>query len=108
MERKVKATEARVHFGELMKRAVDQGETIIVERAGVPQVVIMPVKEFEKLKARREAKGRPLALQRALQLRAGIQKRRERDGRRGPFPDMSDLLEELRDERDAEIIDGVS
>jgi len=34
MARRVSATEARIRFGELMRRAVEDKEAIIVERGG--------------------------------------------------------------------------
>lgn len=50
MERKMTATDTRIHFGEVMRRVVEQGEEIIVERAGLPQVVILSVDTYERMK----------------------------------------------------------
>jgi prevent-host-death family protein len=36
MKRTVSATQARIHFGELMRRVVESQEPIIVERGGKP------------------------------------------------------------------------
>lgn len=47
-ERTVSATEARVHFGELLDSVVDKQEVVVVERAGVPQVVIVSVEEWKR------------------------------------------------------------
>lgn len=47
----VSATEARIHFGELMRTAVEQQQPIIVERAGRPHVVILSFEEYERLRA---------------------------------------------------------
>lgn len=44
------ATEARVHFGKVLRR-VENNETITVERGGQPKAVILSVEEYEKLKA---------------------------------------------------------
>lgn len=49
MERTVSATEARVHFGELLD-AVQRGETVIVERAGQPRAAVIPIAELERLR----------------------------------------------------------
>ena len=49
MDDAVSATEARIHFGELMRRAVENRETIIVERGGQAHVVVMSVDEYERL-----------------------------------------------------------
>lgn len=54
MEQVISATEARIHLGELMRRAVEGQETIIVERGGKPQVVILSVEQYTQLKAAQE------------------------------------------------------
>lgn len=43
------STEARVHFGELMRRVVEQGETVIVTHRGTPKVAFVSVAEYERL-----------------------------------------------------------
>jgi prevent-host-death family protein len=50
MKKTVSATEARIHFGELMRVAVEQGETITVERSSTPQAVIMSISEYDQLR----------------------------------------------------------
>jgi prevent-host-death family protein len=44
------ATQARVHFGEVLRR-VENNETITVERGGQPMAVILSVAEYEKLRS---------------------------------------------------------
>ena len=46
MERRVDATDAKTHFGEIMDRAIDKKERFIVDRRGHPAVVIMSVEDF--------------------------------------------------------------
>jgi prevent-host-death family protein len=46
----VSATEARIHFGELMRQAVESHEAIIVERGGKPHVVVISMEEYERLR----------------------------------------------------------
>lgn len=41
--------EARIRFGQLMRQAVENHETIIVERGGKSHVVGMSVEEYEPL-----------------------------------------------------------
>lgn len=48
------ATEARVHFGELMRR-VRNGEIVTIERRGKPTAVAMPYVLYHELKTRQEA-----------------------------------------------------
>ncbi len=60
MNRTVTATEAKARLGELMRRAIDSGDSIIVESRGKPQVALVPYVEYEELqklkaRARREA-----------------------------------------------------
>jgi prevent-host-death family protein len=50
-ERTISATEARVHFGELMRDVVTQHQTVVVERGGKPQIVLLSVEEYARLKA---------------------------------------------------------
>lgn len=49
------ATEARVHFGELMRRA-KAGETITITRRGKPVAVAMSYTLYHELKARKAAR----------------------------------------------------
>jgi len=46
----ISATEARIHFGELMRRVVERGEPVIVERGGKPEVVVLSIAEYERLR----------------------------------------------------------
>jgi PHD/YefM family antitoxin component YafN of YafNO toxin-antitoxin module len=39
MQRTMSATEARIHFGELMQHVVEQKEPVIVEHSGKPYVI---------------------------------------------------------------------
>jgi len=45
---KISATEARIHFGEVIKRAY-AGEHVIVERDSIPVVVILSFPNYERL-----------------------------------------------------------
>lgn len=49
------ATEARVHFGELMRRT-KAGETITITRRGKPVAVAMSYTLYHELKARKAAR----------------------------------------------------
>lgn len=52
--RAISATEARVHFGEVIKRAYVGQEAVVVEKDGIPVVVILSFPYYEQL--RRELK----------------------------------------------------
>jgi len=43
------ATEARIHFGEVIKRAYVGREHLVVERDGIPVVVILSFPDYEQL-----------------------------------------------------------
>lgn len=45
----VTATEAKTHFGAMVRRVFKDGEHLIVERDGLPVVVILPVVDYNTL-----------------------------------------------------------
>lgn len=47
-ERTISATEARVHFGELLDSVVRNKDIVWVQRAGVPQAVVVPVEVWKR------------------------------------------------------------
>jgi prevent-host-death family protein len=51
MERTVSATEARVHFGEILDSVAKRSDVVWVERSGTPQVVIVSVDMWKHLRA---------------------------------------------------------
>ncbi|MGC9332647.1 MAG: type II toxin-antitoxin system Phd/YefM family antitoxin [Anaerolineae bacterium] len=54
MQYTMSATEARIHFGELMRRVVKQQESVIVEHSGKPHVVVLSVDKYRQLLAAQE------------------------------------------------------
>ncbi len=99
MPRVVSATHARIHFGELMRRAVESGETIVIERKGKPYVVVLSVQEYNRLQA---AQGQPAwqdVLERIREARARIHARR--GGK--PVPPPEDIIRGMREERSAQL-----
>jgi prevent-host-death family protein len=101
MERTVSATEARIHFGELMRKVVERDETVIIERSGKPQVVVLSFDEYQ----RRLRGKRPES-----DWKERVRETREMGhntlaGR--PLPDIDDLINGGREERDAAIFDGL-
>ena len=97
MERVVSATEARIHFGELMRQAVDSHEPIIVQRGGEAHVVILSVDAYERLLSQREQ-----ADWKDLVDRARAQIRNELRGRELPPPE--EILRQVREERDEQLL----
>ena len=51
MGRVITATEARIHFGELIRDVWRSKQAVIVERGGKPQVVVLSINEYENLLA---------------------------------------------------------
>jgi prevent-host-death family protein len=97
MERVVSATEARIHFGELMREAVESDEAIIVERGGRPQVVVLSVEEYERLrKGQRQDEWKELVDQARAQIEAHL------GGR--TLPPAEETLEQARDARGEELL----
>jgi len=95
MEHHVTATQARVHFGALLRRVVADGECVVVERSGQPTAVLLSIGEYRRLKsASNQAPGHQrLALAREARHRTAL----ELAGKIPPLPE--DLLNELREDR---------
>jgi len=98
--RSVTATEARVHFGQLLRRVVEERETVVVERAGRPEAVVLSLVDYEGLLAARG--GGAGWRERVRVARELIQA--DIAGR--SFPPPEEVLRELRDGRD-EQLDGL-
>ncbi len=99
MEKVISATEARVHFGELIRQVAEEDKVIIVQRSGKPQVVVLSVDEYERLKKKRA--GWEEALERAIQLSAQINARR---GGKSLTP-PEEIIHRMREERDEQLMD---
>ncbi len=97
MKRTMSATDARIHFGELMRRVVEQQEPVIVEHSGKPHVVVVSIEAYERLQAAAEAREdwRELASQARAQVHADLGKR--------TLTPSEDVLRELREERDEHL-----
>jgi len=97
MERRISATDARIHFGKLMRDVVEKEEPVVVERSGEPHVVVISVDEYERLVAAREEQEdwRELVSQAREQVRAEL-------GERELTP-PEDVLREIREERNGQL-----
>lgn len=102
MESTVSATEARVHFGGVLRRVAEQGETIIVERAGKPQVVLISVDEYQRLQA-----GQVKTPTWREKLRRTHDLIRAERGDQEIYPPVDDLIREMREERDAQLVENL-
>jgi prevent-host-death family protein len=100
MTRTISATEARVHFGEVIRRATEEEELVVVTRGGKPGVVILSEALFERLRAGQAAPGARRALERANEIRTRIATKL--GGRR--VPDGAELVRADREARDAHLV----
>lgn len=98
MKRMVSATEARIHFGELMRRVVESQEPVIVERGGKPHVVVLSVDKYEDLLAGQQEQEdwRELVQQAREQIRTELGERE--------LPPPEEVLRQMREERDAQLL----
>jgi prevent-host-death family protein len=97
MGRVVSATEARIRFGELMRQAVENHETIIVERGGRSHVVVMSVEEYERLlKRQQQGAWRELVHGARAQIQAELGER--------TLPRPEEILDQIREGRDEQLL----
>jgi len=97
MERRISATDARIHFGELMRDVVDRQQAVVVERSGEPHVVVLSVDQYQRLIAAREEQEdwRELVSQAREQVRTDL------GGRELTPPE--EVLRQVREERDEQL-----
>ncbi len=96
MSRHVSATEARVHFGELLRAVQEDGDTIVIERGGRAAAVILPIAEYE----RREDEARSRSWRARI---ASLHDLWNREAGPGQLPDAVELIREGRLERDDQL-----
>lgn len=93
----ISATEARIHFGEVMRQA--QAGPVVVERGGIPQVVVLSKKAYDDLVAAAPQKGWKDLLKEAHR-----RVRKDLGGRR--LPPAEETIRAGREER-SEQVDGL-
>jgi prevent-host-death family protein len=99
MESIVTATEARVRFGDMIRRVVENEEAIIVERGGKPQLVMLSLAQYEQLKA-----GYSTDWQEAIaRTRAIAAEIRDRRGDKPLTPTPEEVIRQMREERDEQL-----
>lgn len=91
MERAMSATEARVHFGELLE-AVTEGGPVVVERGGRPQAVVVGFAQWQQLQGRSGGLAEATAIRDRLHARLGRH-----------VPDVVAALHAGRQERDEQL-----
>ena len=98
MERTISATEARVHFGEVLRSVVEEETPIVVERGGRPQAVVLSISVYERLKAGQAPHPDwwEMARRSREQIRADLAGR--------PLPSVEDAIREAREIRDEQLL----
>jgi prevent-host-death family protein len=101
MSRTMSATEARVHFGDVLRAVAERGETVFIERGGKPQAVVVSIDEYKRLKGNMvqgEEEDWWDRVERARARFAEITKGKQ-------IPDADDLINGGREEREAIYFD---
>lgn len=101
MKKTVSATEARVHFGELLRAVSEDGATYVVERRGKPQVVVISAEEYERLQVFSPKVDLMEQLRKSQEVFRPLRES-------GKLDDIVELIREEREKRDAQILDAVS
>ena len=101
MEHRVRAAEARVHFGALMRRVVERGERILVERRGHPYAVLISYDDYQRLQAATQPQDWRVVLAEGIQLAREMW--RVQEGKTPP--PAEEILRELREERLVQLTD---
>jgi prevent-host-death family protein len=94
----VSATDARIRFGEIMRRA--KRGPVIVERGGKPEVVVISKQEYDQLVGKAPRKD-----QRKLLGDLHERLRVELAGR--TLPDPVEIIQEVRKARDEQILSNL-
>lgn len=100
MDKVMSATEARIHFGEVMREVSERDEIVVVERGGDPKIAIISIEQLNRFRECQTDDERGDWFDRAMRSRERI---REAFGDQ-PIPDIDQLFDEMREERDAQIL----
>ena len=100
-ERTISATEARVHFGELLDSVTRTGDIVYVERAGVPQVVVIAIELWTQLQTRDPWAE---ALRDMEEYWAFMDEERKAGRIKGEPVDVEEIIRRGREERDEQIL----
>jgi len=98
MERIISATDARIHFGKVMKQA--KVGPVIVERAGKAEVVVISKKKYDQLVAEKQETDWREMLRRTHEL-----VRKDLAGRE--LPDPAEMIREAREIRDEQLLNSL-
>jgi prevent-host-death family protein len=99
MVRTISATEAKVNFGAVTQRVIDDGEPVVVENHGQPRVAIVPVEKLDRLAELEEQERCRVWLERVRALRARVREKNQ---------DLTDeQAEQIADEIVSDAVDAL-
>lgn len=103
-KRRVSATEARVHFGELLDGVTARHDVVFVERAGREVAVVVSVEDWEAA-----CSGRSDKWVRANAMLAELHERMRQDGTLDRLKDVdwAEVIRDGRAQRDQQLRDAV-
>ncbi len=94
MVRTISATEAKVNFGAVARRVVEDDEPVVVANHGQPTVAIIPAERLDRLNELEEQEKRRIALERIRRVQESVSARN-----RDLTPEQADAIaEELVDD----------
>ena len=97
MKRRLSAVEARKHLGEILEGVYYRGDEVVIERAGKPMAVVVPVLFYE-----REQRNRQADWDRLLAVTNQLAERNKDVPREVLEAEIDEALKEVRAEMDAE------
>jgi prevent-host-death family protein len=106
MERVMSATDARVHFGEVLQAVAEQGDSVIVERAGRRLAAVIPLSDYEHVRTRNELDERWARWSQAEQRLRELWETERTAGRLHDF-DFVEAIRRGREERDEQLEDAL-
>jgi prevent-host-death family protein len=98
------ATEARTHLGKVLDQVQETGSRIIIERDGKPAAMLISLSDSRQLKHKEDYDPEEL-IERARRNREVVAEWRKVHRPGEPFPDIAEMLHEIREERDAQLLD---
>jgi prevent-host-death family protein len=98
MKKTVSATEARVHFGELLREVAEEGTTYVVERGGKPQAVMISTQEYERFQAVKPRVDWVAQYRRSQEMFRPLNES-------GKLNDIEEVIREEREKRDQHLLD---
>jgi prevent-host-death family protein len=103
-ERFMSATEARVHFGELLDSIAKTGEAVIVERSGQPVAAVIPIDDWRTQRSRLDDRWAKAGL--AMEEYWAFLRTQRAAEPIDPV-DAAEIIRSGREERDAQILSAV-